>query len=95
MNISFSLGGGEQSIESLFSFSTVQEEEEFSKVSKNPNDDDNGDGVFALSGQEDNEKKQKQEEENRLLDEEAKSLTHVLKGIPRLFKLVSLIRLML
>ncbi|PWA76972.1 ribosomal protein S9, Ribosomal protein S5 domain 2-type fold protein [Artemisia annua] len=76
-NIS-SLGGGE-SIESLFSFSTVQEEES-SKVSKNPNNDDNDNGVFALSGQEDNEKKQQEEEEkNRLLDEEAKSLTGVLK----------------
>ncbi|GKA06955.1 putative nuclease HARBI1 [Tanacetum coccineum] len=78
-NISSSLGGGggEESIESLFSFNAIQEEQ----VSKNPNDGNNNDndGVFALSGQEDIEKKQQQqEEENRLLDEEAKSLSDVL-----------------
>ncbi|GJY64792.1 ribosomal protein S9, ribosomal protein S5 domain 2-type fold protein [Tanacetum coccineum] len=75
-NIS-SLGGGrgEESIESLFSFNAIQQQQ----VSKNPNDGiHDSDGVFGLSGQEDNEKKQ--EEENRLLDEEAKSLSDVLNG---------------
>ncbi|GJZ69574.1 28S ribosomal protein S9, mitochondrial, partial [Tanacetum coccineum] len=61
--------GGEQNIESLFSFNTIIQQQQVS----NPNDNDE---VFALSGQEDNEKKQ--EEENRLLDEEAKSLSDVL-----------------
>ncbi|GKD42615.1 28S ribosomal protein S9, mitochondrial [Tanacetum coccineum] len=65
-NIS-SLGEGEQNIESFFSFNTI-----IQQVS-NSNDGNDNDEVFALSGQVDNEKKQ--EEENRLLDEEAKSLS--------------------
>nr|GFA03551.1 hypothetical protein [Tanacetum cinerariifolium] len=66
---SLSLGGGEESIESLFLFNAIQQQF--------PNDD----GVFALSGQdekENNEKKQQEEENTRLLDEEAKSLSDVL-----------------
>ncbi|GKD04896.1 hypothetical protein Tco_1179870, partial [Tanacetum coccineum] len=58
---SSSLGGGDESIESLFSFNAIQEQQQ---VSKNPNDGNNdNDGVFALSGQEDIEKKQQQQEE--------------------------------
>nr|GEZ14965.1 splicing factor [Tanacetum cinerariifolium] len=63
--------GGEESIESLFSFNAIQEQQQ--EVSKDPNDGNHDtDGVLALSGQEDNE------EQSRLLDEEAKSLSHVL-----------------
>ena len=63
-------------IEYLFSVNTIQEEES-SKLSKNPNGNNElmiMMGFFAL---EDNEKKQQQEENNRLMYEEAKSLSNV------------------
>ncbi|GKC61110.1 hypothetical protein Tco_1088708, partial [Tanacetum coccineum] len=67
--------GGEQNIESLFSFNTIIQQQQVSNL----NDGNDNDELFDLSGQEDNEKKQ--EEENRLLDEEAKSLSDVLNGV--------------
>lgn len=40
-NIS-SLGGGDESIESLFSFNTIIQQQQSSKVSNNPNNDNDG-----------------------------------------------------
>ncbi|GKA19251.1 hypothetical protein Tco_0699166 [Tanacetum coccineum] len=83
---SFLVSREEESIKYLFSFNTIIQQQQQQQQVSNPNDGNDNDEVFALSGrdekvvtlEEDNEKKQ---EEDRLLDEEAKSLSHLLNGV--------------